>query len=845
MNHNPIISNLHNQNLDNIVKNVTILLSSASKPVASFYLANILLCNGNIQDALIEFNQIKHSEMIRKILVFSVQNLRTFFATLKVNEQQLQLSANCLFSVYGVELTLKKPIKYATHVIKNSITNFENLAFSDEGWEIMESFYTELLIRHGSSARVYWYRANIRKIQNKISDYISDLEKMNLVDPNFLLEYLKNYDAALDYCDIDIVAFIQWTLVSTVVGVRKSLPQHRKNVSINSSKNEDSRCENDYHPKSAAKNHPIDIELCFSLFREFYSLILFQGNLSLTSLEKSHIHACLGDLYREEFCFEAAKSEFNDSLYFDPTNLIAHAGLALLSIGMLEIDNALRHCNNGFKCYQQKYQLHELLDDERSHLFKVYSSNVVVQEALVSCAQFVFLQQIHSKKQDPRIKMRNLDYHPQKNRQGGLMNAVEALDRQDHLRMSISALQMSILLAIYSFCLQLHADLVSAEQILQLAINVNQQCVYSRFQMFLFDVRFGSTSAASLQLKAIEKLFPCFDLNIDFISGAFYRLTSFMKESPRFWNYLYPQYLPYPETESIGRPKPPLKDPAEIFVLIFKNLASNNLHDLVNSLELYQKNVAELSLFSKLVQVYPQNNFVESAGSTNKFIWELISRGKRIQEIGDFDFLAFIEYSIAAKVANSEAVFELHWRRGLLFRRKKNFARALDDFSLAIDLVMQKLRTDKVLDSKKREIFTKLFAEKIEMFMVLKGATLYDTGHYLSAAEAFSKILQMNSLNTTALHYRSLCYSHLNKYDAALKDLDQLCSVQPNDLGNLIRFGNLLTRVGSYPESMNLFCKIETLAPDSPQIMFGIANLYFRMGNFAASEVYFKKWCFF
>lgn len=97
-----------------------------------------------------------------------------------------------------------------------SLAVFEPLAFAREGLAIMEAYYTELLIEHGPSARVYWYRANIYKLQHALVEYVADLERMHLCDDKFLRRYLATYDARYDYCDENACAWVQWTLVLQV-----------------------------------------------------------------------------------------------------------------------------------------------------------------------------------------------------------------------------------------------------------------------------------------------------------------------------------------------------------------------------------------------------------------------------------------------------------------------------------------------------------------------------------------------------------------------------------------------------------------------------------------------------
>ena len=184
-----------------------------------FKRANLYLLNQNLMSSFADFDQLIDckSFIFPSFCYFS---FRLYLKDLKDKNVEFSSEINnpkkFVFNPYGVEISDASICFPKIPNLINSIRLFNARSFTTEGLTCMEYFYTELLVQHGASARIYWYRANIRKMLGHISDYIIDLEKMNLTDGNFLSEYMRSFDSRHDYCDENLVVFIQWELFSLV-----------------------------------------------------------------------------------------------------------------------------------------------------------------------------------------------------------------------------------------------------------------------------------------------------------------------------------------------------------------------------------------------------------------------------------------------------------------------------------------------------------------------------------------------------------------------------------------------------------------------------------------------------
>jgi hypothetical protein len=182
-----------------------------------------------------------------------------------------------------------------------SIGVIDPQTFSSEGMAIMEAYYTELLLQHGPSARVYWYRAQLYKLQHRITDYLADLERMHVCDDGFLAAYLTHFDPLYEYCDENTLTFMPWSLWCQVYRTRKLLAAQVKTrnrkIGLAAMKNT-SAAAMALARFGQERKVPPDVMAILQLLRQYHSLVLELPDLS--PMEQSCALTFRGDTWRQQ-----------------------------------------------------------------------------------------------------------------------------------------------------------------------------------------------------------------------------------------------------------------------------------------------------------------------------------------------------------------------------------------------------------------------------------------------------------------------------------------------------------------------------------------------------------------
>lgn len=167
------------------------------------------------------------------------------------------------------------------------------------------------------------------------------------------------------------------------------------------------------------------------------------------------------------------------------------------------------------------------------------------------------------------------------------------------------------------------------------------------------------------------------------------------------------------------------------------------------------------------------------------FSWELLARGKKFEEIFSYETFAFIDYTTALRVARFG---EIHWRRGLLLRRKGNRQSALEDVGAAIDFLQIRVseteamsrsgsamsatsapgnQEDSTSAANKLPVspIVSILNRKLEMYIVVRGAIQYSLSQYQLAIDDFTRVLKTDPDNPEAFQQRSLALTQLSQFE--------------------------------------------------------------------------------
>ena len=98
--------------------------------------------------------------------------------------------------------------------------------FTAANFKLLVALYSELLLRFGPDARVFWYRANCYKVLGDFAKYSADLKNVHHTDPDALSVYTTLEDSD-DFYDPTLVVWIQWKMLCAI---GRELDGHRHEV---------------------------------------------------------------------------------------------------------------------------------------------------------------------------------------------------------------------------------------------------------------------------------------------------------------------------------------------------------------------------------------------------------------------------------------------------------------------------------------------------------------------------------------------------------------------------------------------------------------------------------------
>jgi tetratricopeptide (TPR) repeat protein len=158
------------------------------------------------------------------------------------------------------------------------------------------AFYSELLCRYGPDARLYWYRANSYRCLGRVAAYVDDLQRVQILNPLFLSEYMKqNGDARVPHT----ATWLQWPLVLTLLSAHKQVPLE---ASIHAA-------------------HSAELKLVL----HYYNVVAAR---LCASEDAAHVAAVRGDLQRQLGAWPEATRSYLQALQLRRGCLLARVGLA-------------------------------------------------------------------------------------------------------------------------------------------------------------------------------------------------------------------------------------------------------------------------------------------------------------------------------------------------------------------------------------------------------------------------------------------------------------------------------------------------------------------------------------
>ncbi len=146
---------------------------------------------------------------------------------------------------------------------------------------------------------------------------------------------------------------------------------------------------------------------------------------------------------------------------------------------------------------------------------------------------------------------------------------------------------------------------------------------------------------------------------------------------------------------------------------------------------------------------------------------------KQHEEFYSLSELALADYSYALRFI---AIGDCFWRRALLIKRRGHARRALSDVSHAITLT----REDQSY-TMKSSVPTSNYGTlqtKLHVYHLVRAMLHYQLADYTSCVADCTDVLRIHVKNVAAYRQRSMAYTQLCEYDAAIEDLEVYCELK-------------------------------------------------------------------
>jgi hypothetical protein len=406
----------------------------------------------------------------------------------------------------------------------------------------MEAYYTELLIQHGPSARVYWYRANIYKLQHSLDQYVADLERMNLCDDKFLRKYLSTYDVRYDYVDENTCTWIQWTLVLQVYRTRQLLAQHTahrtsRRTGLAAMKNS-SQAAIALARFGQEKKLAPDVVAVLQLLRQFYTLVLYHNNVSLN--EKALLYTRRGEAWRMQGDMMRANSDYNKARSIEVHNITACTGLALCALQSLQLEKAAEYCAAGFRAIRMTLIKTPATAEQIMSASKAIQLDALALQTWETVCPFIFLQRplVTGTKESYSLKHAFNEFSAAEKlaaETAAMQEPAVNMSRSERMQLSMNVRLISILVSTQALLFQHQGEPYTAEALLKVALEVDRSCVMSRMQFMFWELRFGAPVEALKHMRVLAKVLPHADVCTSPTLSWVYRLPTWLHEKPRFW----------------------------------------------------------------------------------------------------------------------------------------------------------------------------------------------------------------------------------------------------------------------------------------------------------------------
>lgn len=112
-----------------------------------------------------------------------------------------------------------------------------------------------------------------------------------------------------------------------------------------------------------------------------------------------------------------------------------------------------------------------------------------------------------------------------------------------------------------------------------------------------------------------------------------------------------------------------------------------------------------------------------------------------------------------------------------------------------------------------------------------EGRTLYESGNYLAAADAFTDDIRLHPRSAAAWNNRAVARVRLGDLSGAILDYNRAVELSPSDAELYFNRGNALVAAGQYMDAIRDFDRAVTLVPSYARAVFNRGTAYALAGQ--------------
>lgn len=722
--------------------------------------------------------------------------------------------------------------------------------FTDHTLQHVILFYTELLIRHGAVAQVYWYRACVHRLLGDMNRFMDDLETMHYLQKDFLLSYMKAVSHSDQHGDWHMCEPFVWVqpLVIESVG---SLIMRAQCV-----------------PHTLFQK----IDSILDCARAYYdSLPVMRDDITFTSRR----HACKGDMARICSSIKPAIELFDQSIAITPLDGLGMVGKILTYVEAYQLDDAIKTCVVSLERLSMEI-LRLMPPTGTPAQEKLGIVPREVEKMIRRCEAVVHAMAPHLAEQQPN--------ELQLLRNNKLFN-------QWQLRRAVASV-----LASASVAYQAQGQTESALLLCKLARDVEPDCPLAVMQSISLQFRYGSIAKLAPDLAAYPDRIPLFVVGVPMTKQALYMLPATAADNQstlwqallyydgsngsqpsslhpcitppvlarelgvanpcNFKLALYGKFATPPEAEGWdagqwfdhGLEAMKERDTAQ-FVSALKNCANQNSlfcadlnKDLMHFHDAEPNPTMSKHAPSGLDMVYI------APAKSEQVLMDLIDRGKWYEMNGITD-CAIADFAFCVQIhPDAEAHWCLHTMSKAIDNKDKSQSHSLEALIATkrdIELV-QVATTGGVKPPILIPFDMNQLKHRQQAFSMVIANHYYNEGDWqecLNYCTEAIEIKQGNRAGNALCHrLRSLAYSQQDKHSKAIEDLEVYCKVMTKDFGSLLRCANLYSHVGRNEKASLAFQDLQTLTGGGhPQVLYSYALYNYREEKFTNAKSLLTK----